>query len=259
MTALLAGCSSSSSNSGTNPESNVSSTLLGQKWASESNLKAETIANDLIDIGVCSKIVDNTDGAYDYMPEYKLGAYLICKSQNPVGSGSQCSIEVYINAGPNATLYDPKRPLSYEDGMSVALFYDDNYQVEFSPIDQYDYSSTDMVDRCSDLVASAESNIGGSVTIYGEYDYSEPTQDPTPQVETVSMPNLVGMYDGQAKTWLFQNGYKFSFNVQSTGYNPKTSCLMSGNNLILSQSPAANSSVLNQFSTSVRVYVNCEW
>lgn len=80
-----------------------------------------------------------------------------------------------------------------------------------------------------------------------------------PTVQTVKMPQLVNAYDGQAKTWLFNNGYKFSFNVESTGFNPKLSCLMSGRNVILSQKPLPGTVVVNQFSTRVTVKVNCEW
>lgn len=80
-----------------------------------------------------------------------------------------------------------------------------------------------------------------------------------PSVQTVNMPRLVGALDGTAKQWLFSNGYKFSFDVKSTGFNPKLSCMMSGRNVILSQQPAAGTVVANAFSTRVTVTVNCEW
>lgn len=86
----------------------------------------------------------------------------------------------------------------------------------------------------------------------------KPTQS-SPSIEYVKVPNIVGALDGEAKTWLFFNGYDFSFNVKSTGFNPKLSCLMSGKNYIIEQSPAAGTEVENSFSTSLTAYVECEW
>jgi hypothetical protein len=73
------------------------------------------------------------------------------------------------------------------------------------------------------------------------------------------MPNLIGSIDGQAKNWLFSNGYRFSFNNESIGYNPKTSCLYLMNNVILDQQPRPGTLVTNDSLTYVKVYVDCEW
>jgi hypothetical protein len=85
------------------------------------------------------------------------------------------------------------------------------------------------------------------------------TTPASPKVEIVNMPRLLGVLDGQAKDWLFFNGYKFSYQVDSTGWNPKLSCLMSGKNVILRQNPQPGTQVENSFNTKVTVQVNCEW
>jgi len=86
----------------------------------------------------------------------------------------------------------------------------------------------------------------------------EETVPSQPSVQYVEVPNIVGVLDGQAKTWLFQNGYGFSFDVKSTGFNPRISCLMSGTNLVLEQSPPAGSLAANNSSTRLTAFVSCE-
>jgi hypothetical protein len=76
----------------------------------------------------------------------------------------------------------------------------------------------------------------------------------------VSMPNLVGAIDGNLNWWLSTHGFKFKVGQpQSTGFNPKISCLMSGKNVVLRQSPARGALVTNSSSTRVTIWVNCEW
>lgn len=89
-------------------------------------------------------------------------------------------------------------------------------------------------------------------------DKPKKTKAPEPEIDYVEMPNIVGAIDGEAKRWLFQNGYKFVFDVKSTGFNPKISCLMSGRNLVLEQRPAAGTQVVNGFSTRLTAVVQCE-
>ena len=233
------------------------------EWESDEYLNASKVASELIQAGVCDEIVDNSDGAYgfelDENSPYALGAFVICMTQYPQRTDETCPANIYVTAGPDATLYNPKRPLLYEDGVSVALFYGENYQVEISPLDSFGNPET-LVSDCASKVEIARETIGGSVTMYGQYDsYPEEEQVETPDIEQVSMPNLVGSIDGNARNWLRNNGYDFSFDIQSTGYNAQTSCLISGNNYIVGQQPSAGSTVENSFSTSVIVYVDCEW
>jgi hypothetical protein len=86
----------------------------------------------------------------------------------------------------------------------------------------------------------------------------EESANPAPTVETVQVPDIIGGVDGDVETWLFQNGYKFIFDVKSTGFNPKLSCLLSGNNLILDQNPRAGTQVNNTTATRLTAFVNCE-
>ncbi len=77
-------------------------------------------------------------------------------------------------------------------------------------------------------------------------------------VETVVVPNVVGVTEQEAETWLSRNGFKF--NVSSNyGFNPKLSLCLSGKGLVTGQSPRAGTEAKNQFSTTLRLEVDCEW
>jgi hypothetical protein len=77
---------------------------------------------------------------------------------------------------------------------------------------------------------------------------------------SVAMPNLVGAIDGNLNWWLSTHGYKFRVGQpQNTGYNAKISCLMSGKNVVLKQSPARGTMVPNSSSTRITIWVNCQW
>jgi hypothetical protein len=262
---LLTACSQSpnvADPSGSIPTNNQEVSSKSVEWESDQFLSAGTVASELIRAGVCDTIIDNSGGAYgsdlDENSPYALGAFVICMTEYPQRSDENCPANVYVTAGPDATLYDPERSLSYEDGMSVALLYGENYQVEISPLLMDD--SETVIELCASKVSAARSLIGGSMTVYGQYDsVPEEVEPEAPSVDYVSMPNLVGSIDGSARNWLSNNGYDFSFDIKSTGYNPQISCLMSGDNIIVDQSPLAGSEVENSFNTRVVVYVNCEW
>jgi hypothetical protein len=100
---------------------------------------------------------------------------------------------------------------------------------------------------------------GFETTVWTEAAEPAPQQTSAPSVEYVAVPNIVGALDGEAKSWLFQNGYDFAFDVKSTGFNPKLSCLMSGRNLVVDQSPVAGTQVENSFSSRLTAYVECVW
>jgi hypothetical protein len=221
--------------------------LVGSVWEADEYLTPNKVASQLIRAGICDEIIESSaDNA-------------VCMTEYPTKQSERCPSNVHVTAGASATFYNPKRPLSYEDGMSVALFYGENYQVEISPLDSFENSDT-LISNCSSKVEVARNLIGGSVTVYGQYDtYPEDEQVETPDVEQVSMPDLVGSIDGNARNWLRSNGYDFNFDIKSTGFNAQISCLMSGDNYIVAQEPSAGSAVENSFSTSVVVYVDCEW
>jgi hypothetical protein len=266
MVLVLTSCSQAPT--GTGPSENSQNTVekptsKSAEWEADEYLSASPVARELIRAGVCDEILDNSDGVYgsesDMSSDYYLGEFVICTTEYPPRVDESCPANIYVRAGANATFYNPKRPLLYEDGVSVALFYGENYQVEVSPLDSFGNPET-LVSDCASKVAIARETIGGSVTVYGQYDsYPEENETEPPAVEKVSMPNLVGSIDGNARNWLSNNGYEFNFDIQSTGYNPQISCLMAGNNYIVDQEPRAGSTVENSFSTSVVVYVDCEW
>jgi beta-lactam-binding protein with PASTA domain len=101
-------------------------------------------------------------------------------------------------------------------------------------------------------------NGSGSAERRVQTDVSVSKTEQTNQVETVSMPNLVGATEGEVKTWLSRNGFKFN-TIANYGLNPRMSLCVGGKGLVTGQSVRPGAQVKNQFSTSVRIDVDCEW
>ena len=80
-----------------------------------------------------------------------------------------------------------------------------------------------------------------------------------PTVKMVRMPDITGQMDGQVPWLLTTHGYKFSVMnyPHNIGYNPITSCMMSGTNVVLKQSPAPGLIVENSTNTRVEMWVDC--
>lgn len=239
--------------------------LLADKWEAVT-ATAPQMASDLEGLGICAKTFDESDGVYgsDSLREFRASTFIQCNNwgDNAIPNGMMCPAVFYISS-PGAQMYDPKRPLSYEDGSSVAIVYSDTFQISFAHADSGMEDGAKLASECSGVLEKLSSAVGGAVTKYGDYTYEEPEsssiEDNSPQLEQVEMPNLVGATDGEAKNWLFSNGYKFATILKSTGFNPKTSCMMSGRNIVLDQSIAAGSIVNNDSSTMVSLTVDCEW
>lgn len=260
----LTSCSTPSDMSSAEPDA---VTALGVSWDLNSS-NAASIAQDLESNGICAYTSTEADGAYggDTLVDYRKDEHRRCTSwpQNEDPTGLKCGASYSIKTGSAAQLFSPKRSLSYEDGASVALYFGSTYQVEVTPLDGGSISGEEMLANCSSLLTSLNNLIGGEFTKHGDYEDAPLSNDnsgssTTPQVETVEVPNLVGMLDGVAKNELFMNGYRFYLDIKSTGFNPKQSCLMSGQNVILTQSPAPGSVVNNDASTRLTVKVNCEF
>jgi hypothetical protein len=79
-----------------------------------------------------------------------------------------------------------------------------------------------------------------------------------PTAEMVKMPNLINSTEYDATTWLRNNGYKFSVSA-NYGFNPKLSLCIGGKGLVIGQYPQSGTQVTNNFGTSVRLEVDCEW
>ena len=97
------------------------------------------------------------------------------------------------------------------------------------------------------------------LSYYPGYD-SEDLGDGPIASNTVTMPNFIGQIDGDVQQILQSNGLSFSYGFpESTGFNPQLSCLNSGNNVVVDQSPQPGSEVANDSTTRLRIFVNCEW
>ena len=241
----------------------------GADWQSYSTLHASAVQTDLIESGICKQAAGKD--AYDYVQaEYDSDHIRICYNfdqSKDDASAMDCGATFYISTGPAGTLDDPKRPLSYEDGMSAALYYGSNYQIEVNPANSGMEDGPVLVERCLTVLAGLKQVVGGQVTKYGQYDYpaennssgGSGTQQQTPQKEYLAVPNVTGATVAQVKSWLQSNGYKFSVSQKSTGFNAKTSCMMDPNSVVIDQSPKANATAVNEYSTSLTLIVDCEW
>jgi len=87
---------------------------------------------------------------------------------------------------------------------------------------------------------------------------AQSTQPQEEQTILVSMPNLVGATEKDAKSWLKNNGFKFNV-YADWGFNPKTSRCIGGQGVVLSQSPTAGTQVRNETSTRLTIRVDCDW
>jgi hypothetical protein len=81
----------------------------------------------------------------------------------------------------------------------------------------------------------------------------------SPTVAKVSMPRLVGMVDGDVSWWLKTKNFRFSLaqTKSKPGWNTTLSCLMGQKQLVVQQSPAAGTAVVNSSATNVQTWVNC--
>ena len=255
----LMGCSTENS-----PSTQTTEPLANQ-WETK-GATAPQMASDLEELGICVKTFKEEDGVYgsDSLREFRGSTFIQCNNwgDNAIPDGMTCPAVFYISS-PGAQMWDPKRPLNYEDGSSVAIVYTDSFQISMNHANSGMEDGATLASECSGVLEKLNAAVGGAVTKYGDYSYEEsdaPSAEKTSlQVEQVEMPNLVGAADGEAKNWLFSNGYKFATTLKSTGFNPKTSCMMSGRNVILGQSIAAGSIVNNDSSTMVWLTVDCEW
>ena len=232
------------------------------------------MASNLADAGLCISVLGEDSGVYggDILTEFRNDGYRRCETWDSAVqdyNSVQCAANLSITSSDGGSLFDPQRSLVYEDGMSVALFYGDNYQVEVDPVKGAEWTESEALSNCDGLVQSLKEAIGGSVTMLGEYD-SAPVDNSSnsdvttgtstaPTVETVPVPNFIGQIDGQVSGWLIRNGYKVRSSIKSTGFNPKISCLMAGDNQIVDQSPAPGTEVENTSATSIDIFVDCEW
>jgi len=240
-----------------------SQSQLSNRWSAGAARHASSIAADLKSAGMCGEAATEAEGVYggEMLTRFRNNTFRVCYTWGADidPSSVPCASTFYISTGDSSSLYDPKRSLSYEDGMSVALFYGENYQVEISPLNT-DAASAILV-SCSPLLERLTNAIGGSVTNYGDYDSQNSSGggseiDSTTD-ENVEVPNIVGSIDGAIESQLSSNGYKFWFIPKSTGFNPKLSCMLSGQNYIVDQDPKAGTIVRNASGTQLVAFVNC--
>lgn len=241
-------------------------------WEESSQVSAASILADLTTSGYCKEPMDSAyyelgdrSVAFD-LDELRACYTYVSAEESPA---EICLAEITISTD-EAAGTDVQRSLSYEDGMSVALFYGKGWEFSLSPNGYHFVSGEQSIEDCAPLVKQIQNTVGGGITRYGDYEYSEPQPTPQPEenvdetyvppaIETIKAPNLLGALDSVAKNWLFQNGYKLNLWIKSTGFNPKLSCLNSGQNIIIDQSPAPGTPVQNSSATLITVFVDCEW
>ena len=116
-----------------------------------------------------------------------------------------------------------------------------------------------LEDVSFEIYALCSSEAGFELNVWTDAANPSEPQQSSPSVEKVKVPNIVGVIrDGEVPGWLYRNGYKFVFLLESTGFNSLKSCMMSGKNMILKQEPAAGTLVANSVQTVLRGIVDCE-
>ena len=170
---VLSGCQGGSPEASGANDASQSATikLLSDTWQA-TKPDAASIAEDLVEAGVCSQIDRNESGSYagDMLTRFKNGNFIFCRNwPDSVTDPAKldCAAEIFITTG-SKNLFDPKRSLIYEDGLSVALYYADSYQVELSPLLGAMLSTKQIIKACKPAVDTADSAIGGSVSYLSE-------------------------------------------------------------------------------------------
>ena len=170
---MLSGCQSGSPEAnGLNGDHSDSAAKkrLSEIWQAK-NPDAASIAEDLVAAGICAQIDRNETGSYanDMLTRFNSGNFVFCRNwpesvSNP--AKLDCASEVFVTTGAK-NLFDPKRELIYEDGLSVALYYGKSYQVEFSPLLGAMLSTKQIIKNCTSVIEKADLAIGGAVNHLG--------------------------------------------------------------------------------------------
>lgn len=91
-------------------------------------------------------------------------------------------------------------------------------------------------------------------------DGDDGTDDTGDVVATYTIPDVVGMIDGEAQTALKSDGYMGSFDFpENMDGNPRQSCLMNHTGPIMRQFPAAGTEVENAITTKIKFVVDCRF
>ncbi len=143
---------------------------MSDAWNENGSLTASDIVSDLVKVGYCqAKDSQTPDPATDYGKAWAADQVRSCNdyavaSAMPGG----CQLTYNVSVGKNR-LFNPKRPLIYEDSMSVLLLYGQSWQLEMSPARGSADPIETTVGNCKDYVQKLIKTIGGSVNRYGDY------------------------------------------------------------------------------------------
>jgi hypothetical protein len=90
-------------------------------------------------------------------------------------------------------------------------------------------------------------------------DYSSsPQSNSTSQVQTFSLPNLIGYSQADLEQWKFQNQLKVHFIYNTAiGYDHSVSCFVAKQGNVVSQNPRAGVAVTNAYSTGIWLSIDC--
>ena len=175
----LSGCSTSQSAPQAKEPASASATptpsTLAETWTQSKTATASLISNDLFHAGVCLSEPSSSDGIYqggDIAKMYKAGEFRSCSNvADPTASKQKnpCAGDLWISSGKDYTLENGQRPLSYEDGYDVALFYGTGWEVSLSPYLSFELDGKQMLEICQPEIQKIHALIGGALTTYGQY------------------------------------------------------------------------------------------
>ena len=141
----------------------------GETLDQKKNLGASEVVELLMRSGTCKQLPDLGNWAgteYGNLIQKDLVASCLSYSGSKP-KAVECDSTIFVSVGSEAG--NPKRPLIYEDGMSVGLVYGKNWQIEISPV----FGAQDPIKTtlrfCRGKVKRLQSWLGGQVTAYGQY------------------------------------------------------------------------------------------
>jgi hypothetical protein len=168
----LSGCAQFTSLTGIKGPGVTTQALRSDAWNSDPSLKASSIAADLLKVGYCLPQASDfvtPDPSNDYGKAWAQDQVRSCNDYAVAASTpGGCQLTYNVSVGKD-NLFDPKRPLIYEDSMSVLLLYGENWQVEMTPARGTADPIKTTVANCNDYVQKLIDTIGGNVNRYGQY------------------------------------------------------------------------------------------
>ena len=146
--------------------------LISTTWSQSADLKASDMISYLESKNFCLPEAADFEAPStdtDYGKAWAADQMRSCSDFETVDEApGGCQMTFTASVGKDQ-LFEPKRSLVYEDGMSVLLLYGQNWQLEASPARGAADPLETTVKNCAPVVEKLIQGIGGQVNQYGDY------------------------------------------------------------------------------------------